>query len=87
MTRQLEAEREHRAAGLVRVECTAAARAHDLPVEWTKGAVFEFEDESAMQDWVAEQDADVPGTLFVAEAPADGALLPVDYYLKYTVTE
>jgi len=86
MTRQLEAEREHRTQGVVRVECKAAARAHDLPVKWTRGAVFEFEDEAAMRDWVAEQDADVPGTLFVAEAPDGGAVLPVDYNLKYTAT-
>lgn len=86
MTRQLESEREHRTTAVVRVECKAAARAHDLPVEWTRGAVFEFEDEAAMRDWVADQDADVDGTLYVAAAPDSDTGLPVDYYLKYTVT-
>jgi hypothetical protein len=86
MTRQLEAERKDGSPAVVRVECKAAARAHELPVAWTKGAVFEFEDEAAMRAWVDDQDATVEGTLFVAGAPDSDAGLLVDYHLKYTAT-
>jgi len=87
MTRQQGAKQEYHTPAVVRVECKAAARALDLPVAWTKGAIFEFDDESGMRTWVAEQDGRVDGTLFVAEAPDSDGGLPVDYYLKYTVTE
>lgn len=74
-------------AETVRVECKADRRVHGLEVEWMKGALFEFDSVDAAEEWMAEQDLDVPGTLFLAEASGDNDRLSVDYHVKYSRPE
>lgn len=71
-------------AETVRVECKADSRVHGFEVEWMKGALFEFDSVDAAEEWVAEQDLDVPGTLFLAEASGENGRLSVDYHVKYS---
>lgn len=67
----------------VLVKCTADAVAHDLDVDWTRGAIFEFADVAAAERWLATQNGHVHGTLFLASVPEGAETLPVDYYVKY----
>jgi hypothetical protein len=76
-------EEEGQDTDTMRIECKADRRVHDLDVEWMKGAIFEFESMEAAEDWVAEENIDVPGTLFLAETNDSGGQLAVDYHVKY----
>lgn len=72
--------------GSVRIRCQADRRVHDIDVEWMKGAVFEFDSESAARTWVEDQNDAVPGRLFLETAADEGGGIPVDYHLKYRVS-
>lgn len=67
----------------VRVRCTTDPVAHDLDVDWTKGAVFEFASRAAAERWLAAESRSVPGTFYLADAPSDAAL-SVAYHVRYT---
>lgn len=65
------------------VRCAVDPLGHDLDVSWTKGAIFEFESFEGAERWVADQNARVPGTLFLSEVPDGTGQLDLDYYVKY----
>lgn len=73
--------------GPVRVRCTTDTVGHDLDVDWTKGAIFEFESTDAAERWVSAQSATVAGTFYLADAPAEQAALSVAYHVKYNAPE
>jgi hypothetical protein len=73
--------------GSVRIECKADSRVHDLDVEWMKGAIFEFGSLEAAEDWVAQENIDIPGTLFLADASGSNERLGVQYHVKYSRTD
>lgn len=67
----------------VRVRCTTDAVGHALDVDWTRGAIFEFESRDEAERWVAAESHGVPGTFYLADAP-EGADLSVAYHVRYT---
>lgn len=71
----------------VRVKCVADALGEGLAVDWTRGAVFEFESRREAERWLERQNASVPGHLFLSRVPSDDDRLDVDYYAKYTAAE
>lgn len=68
----------------VRIKCAADPTRDDLDVQWTRGAIFEFGSSVAIDEWLVDQNAMVPGRLFLSRVPCNGGALSVDYYLKYT---
>lgn len=73
--------------GPVRVRCTTDTVSRDLDVDWTKGAIFEFESTDAAERWVSAQSSTVPGTFYLADARPEQAALSVTYHVKYTAPE
>lgn len=73
--------------GPVRVRCTTDAVGNDLDVDWTRGAIFEFESRRAAERWVVAESSAVPGTFYLADAPPEQAELSVAYHVKYTAPE
>lgn len=71
--------------GGVRVKCSTDAG--DLGVDWTHGAIFEFESVRAAERWLADQNDRVHGTLFLARVPEGAEELAVDFYVKYTAVK
>lgn len=74
---------EQRSEDLILVRCTADPLKDDLDVDWTKGAIYEFESDEAVQRWLTRQNARVPGRLFITKSHQVTGPLDVDYYIKY----
>lgn len=72
------------AQDVVRIRCQADRRIYGIDVEWMKGAIFEFDTREEAETWVEDQNLDVPGTLFLEEAPERDDGLAVDLHLKYS---
>lgn len=68
----------------IRIECKPDAVDLGLDVSWTRGAIFEFDSEEAATLWVEDENFQVPGQLFLAEANGTSNGLLVDYHLKYS---
>lgn len=65
------------------IKCVTDPRTHDLDVKWMKGAIYEFDSEAELHEWVQAQNESVPGLFIVADASQDAGPLQIDYFLKY----
>lgn len=79
-----DGEAAHEGAETIRVRCAANSVQHDLEVDWTKGAIFEFTSRAEVDHWLEAQNVMVPGRLFLSQVPHEADTLPIDYYLKYS---
>lgn len=74
----------HGSQGLVKIRCAVDSVANDLDVDWTRGAIFEFESVEHAERWLEDQNRRVRGTLFLSRVPEGEGVLSIDYYVKYS---
>lgn len=63
--------------------CRVDVTAHDLPVEWTNGALFRFTDREAAESWASGQSELVHGTFYLTADGPEETAVPADLYMKY----